>query len=510
MIRVSLFLVLFVFVIASVNAQQISVQVIDSQTNEAVPFVTIKIADIELVSNEQGYFTFSQEKVGNSDLISITSIGYKPKNISVKDLKSSNNTIYIEAVIYDFGEIYVSNTLLDPYEIMKKVRDSLTKNYTNESYKNTFFSRTFLRFIPQKLDIDVKKSTGLSKVDKAKINQEIQQIADQMTKNDQASVVYSDKLFELYKNTRDKKASYKLHLQKYVTLEDKNKTFDLDRLEETATQTFAKLIDTTKFYRIKSGLFGSRDTISFNQEYNNKKKIKKEENVSQKAKRDSIVLDDTRTEIVSNLAKSSITDGAMLDFVHSYQNYDYTYIEATYLGDDLVFLLDFKPKKKKGKFEGRLYVNESDYAVLRADYQLVQGRKISGINLKFLLGIKFARNYCSGTIIFKKHQHTNSYLHHYFRQETGDYVYVSRPIKFIELAEKNRDVVAFKLKIEANIFTRTEYLNIHSQPVSKEEFETFVEPNFSIQFLKKYDPNIWKDYNIIEPLEEMKKFEIAE
>jgi len=505
MVRVSLFLALFVFVMVNVNAQQITGQIVDSQTKKSVPFVTIRITDTELISNEHGYFTFSQEKVTESDLISITSIGYKPKNISVNDLKSNNNVVYIEAVIYDFGEVYVSNALPDPNEIMKMVCDSLNKNYTNKSYKNTFFSRTSSRFVPENLNIDIKKSTGLSKETITKINRDIRQMVSEI-KNDYTRV-YTDVLFDIYKNTQDKKVRYKLNIKKRVILQDESKTSDFDQLEKSATEVFTKLLDTTKFYRIKSGLFGSRDTISFSEEYERKNRNQHKKDTIRK---DSILIKTTRGEIVSNLVKNSITQGARLDFVHSYENYDYTYVEATYLGNNLVFVLDFKPKKKKGKFKGRLYINETDYAVLRADYQLAEGRKISGMNLKFLLGIKYAENHCSGTIIFKRHQHTNSYLHHYFSQETGRYFYVNRPVKFIELAKKNRDVLAFDFKMEANIFEKTEFLNINSQAVSEREFDDFVESKFSTQFLKKYDPNIWKDHNIIEPLEEMKKFEVVE
>jgi len=506
MIRTFLFSTWFILAIVQVNAQQITGQIVDAQTKERIPFVTIKVANTALISNEQGYFTFSQEKITDSDSISITSIGYKPKNISVNDLKSNNNIIYIEAVVYDFGEVYVSNILPDPNEIMKTVRDSLTKNYTNKSYKNTFFYRSTFRFVPKKLELEVKKSTLMSKENLTRANRDIQQMANEMI-NEQARV-YADRLFDIYKNTQDKKVRYKLDLQKYVILQDENKASDFDQLEKSATEIFGKIIDTTKFYRIKSGLFGSRDTISFNQEYNNKKRIE-EENDHKKdtTKTNSIIT--TRREIVSNLVKNSITSGAMLDFVHSYQNYDYTYVEATYMGDDLVFVIDFKPKNKKGKFAGRLYINETDYAVLRVDYQLVEGRKIGGVNLKFLLGIKYEENYCAGTVIFKKHQHTNSYLHHYFSQEVGNYIYVNRPIKFIELAKKNRDILAFDLKVEAKTFTKTEYLNIQSRSVSTEDFEAFVEPVYSIEYLKKYDPDVWKNYNIIEPLEEMKKFEVV-
>jgi len=510
MIRL-LFFACFVIGTITTNAQQIIAQIVDSQTHQSVPFATIKIADTELISNDHGYFTFSQEKVADSDLILVSSIGYLQKNIYLSDLKSSNNIIYIVPVIYEFDEVLVSNEIIDPYEIMKIVRDSLAKNYTTESYKNTFFSRSAFTFVPKKLSVEVKKSTATSKENLAQANREIEQIADQII--NEKMMFYDDKWFDLYKITQDKKSNYKLGMQKHVLLQDENKTSGFGKIEESSMDVFLKLLDTTKFYRVKSGLFGSRkDTISFSKEYNNNKKQrgvkisvgddKQEDTISK-----SVLL---RENIISTLRRNSITKGAMLDFVYNIDNYDYTYVEATYLGNDLVFVIDFKPKKKSGKFQGKLYINESDYAILRVDYKLVEGRKIQGINLKFLLGVKFARNHCIGTIIFKKNKHSDSYGFHYFSQEIGDYFYINRPIKFIELVKKDKDVVAFELKIEADNITKTEFLNIDSQQISTTTFDAFIEPNFSTEYLKKYDPTIWEDYHIIEPLEEMKKFEVAE
>jgi len=511
MIRI-FFLVWFIIFTITTNAQQITAQIVDFQTNQSVPFATIKISNTELISNDNGYFTFSLEKFNNTDIISITSIGYLSKNISVSDLKPSDNIIYIQPVIYEFGEVLVSTQIIDPLEVMKTVRDSLNKNYTTQSYKNTFFARTTFTFVPKKLNIEVKKSTGISKEDLAKANRDIEQISKNVI--NQKVLVYTDRLFDLYKITQDKKVSYKLNMQKHVVLHDRNKASGFDKIEESSTDVFLKLLDTTKFYRMKSGLFGSRDTISFSKEYNRNKKEQEEIKIGVNIETDEQDTIQKRKkiqyEIVSHLKNSSITQGAMLDFVYSYENYDYTYIETTYLGDNLVFVIDFKPKKKRGKFKGRLYINESDYAVLRVDYQLVEGRKIEGMNLKFLLGIKYAKNHCQGTIIFKKNKYTDSYGFHYFSQEIGDYIYVNRPIKFIELTKKNKDVVSFELTVETDNITKTEFLNIDTQQISQSEFNSFVEPKHSVEYIEKYDSNIWKNYNIIEPLEEMKKFEAVD
>jgi hypothetical protein len=45
----------------------------------------------------------------------------------------------------------------------------------------------------------------------------------------------------------------------------------------------------------------------------------------------------------------------------------------------------------------------------------------------------------------------------------------------------------------------------HSK-IAASEIENLTENEFKFLNIKSYDPNIWKDYNAIEPLEELKRF----
>ena len=94
--------------------------------------------------------------------------------------------------------------------------------------------------------------------------------------------------------------------------------------------------------------------------------------------------------------------------------------------------------------------------------------------------------------------------------ETGLYVYINRPIKFIELSDKERDVLAIDFKIETTVNTKKEYLNIFKSESSEAAIEAIKEEDFKYLRLKRYDPKIWKDYGAIEPLEEMKQFEAGD
>jgi hypothetical protein len=54
--------------------------------------------------------------------------------------------------------------------------------------------------------------------------------------------------------------------------------------------------------------------------------------------------------------------------------------------------------KSKAKYLGKLYISETDYAVLRTEYTLDEGEKLNNFNMKFLLGIKASQNISKGTI----------------------------------------------------------------------------------------------------------------
>jgi hypothetical protein len=78
--------------------------------------------------------------------------------------------------------------------------------------------------------------------------------------------------------------------------------------------------------------------------------------------------------------------------------------------------------------------------------------------LIFLLGIKVSEN-VSGTIIYKQRAEDDSYYMQYAATESGNYFYLNRPLKLIELTNGERHL-ALDFKIEANTLTKTEFLNM--------------------------------------------------
>ena len=284
---------------------------------------------------------------------------------------------------------------------------------------------------------------------------------------------------------------------KATKLKNESNAVSLDDLEKSATNILLTHIDTTKYYRVKSGWFGSRDTISLRKDFNKKKnKIKNTR------------LSSAKNNLNTLLIENSMLNTMKFDFIQNHDYYEYKYEGAKYSSDnEFIYVISFKPDRNKAKYEGKLYISENDFAVLRVDYKLAEGKKEGGFNMKLLLGVKVLENMSNGTIIYKKSPSGNGYHLHYVSQETGQYIYINRPVKFIELTNKDdEDIVAFDIKLEANQREKKEFLNISRSEIEHEDVEKLTEEEFNYIKLKSYDPNIWKNYIAIEPLAEMKQF----
>ncbi|MFA5555689.1 MAG: carboxypeptidase-like regulatory domain-containing protein [Flavobacteriaceae bacterium] len=486
-------------------AQQITGRIIDSQTKESIPFATIRVGEADLISNQEGYFTFLPDN--NSETVVISFIGYNSQQLSVSQLRQ-NSIIALVPVIYDIGEIYVTNEKPNADTIVNRAKKGLKTLYKSTNLKQTIFTRKSTEFKPKTAEVKIKKSTEFSKNELKKLNEELAGFTSGLVNYPPQQ--FTDRLVNYYTSTKkinDKFASVsKVEVIKAVKLHDRNRSTHLDDLEKTAANLMLKYVDTTKFYRIKSGLFGSRDTISFSEEYNNKSKNKYAKQQSPENKKNS--------EIKSSItiSRSTLWNSETSEFIHKTDIYTYTFVETTYLDGELVYVIDFKPKKKKAKYSGRLYINADDYAILRADYDLAEGKNLYSFNLKLILGVKSAQNISRGTFIYKKVSDSDMYYLYYASKEWGQYFYINRPLKLIEITKnrKERDVVAFDIKVEGNMIDKSEYLNTSIQSVTSEEVEKIKEKDFNYEIQSEYNPNIWKGYNIIEPLEEMKKFKVLE
>lgn len=483
-------------------AQNITGKIVDAKTNESIPYANVTINHSEnVVSNAEGYFTISESYSSDTSTIDFSYLGYQNRQMTVKELKNQQLIVSLQAGIVELENVNVSNIKPNALSIMAEVKKHLDQHYKSELQptKNKVFFRETNALKPSILNFDIEKSTGFTKDGLKSVNSQMKSFTAKLIS--QPPVVFSDMLCNYYTVTKKKEDklvfSSKLDVIKATRLKDENKSSSLDDIEEKSKNLFLQHLDTTKYYRVKSGWFGSHDTISLRKDFHKKKRPSQ--------------VTSSKSNLNSFICQNNFLYSDRLNFVKNPEIYDYTYEGMVYSKDhEFVYVLSFKPRKSKAIYTGKLYVSESDYAVLRAEYTLAEGEKVSGFNMKFLLGVKSSENVSNGTIIYKQNPSGNGYYLQYAALETGQYIYINRPLKFIELTDKETDVLAIDLKIEANMKSKKEYLNILKSESSDAGIEAVKEEEFKYLQLKRYDPKIWKDYGAIEPLEEMKQFQASD
>jgi hypothetical protein len=488
------FILLLVGFIGLNGFSQISAKIIDATTSDPIPYANIKCGNEDLISNAEGYFTIRETNSGDSVPIVISYIGYAPLQTTAGAIKSAG-TVKLTPAMFELDEVKVRERP-SPESIMATVRKNLKQNYVpgTKNFQNKIFIRESSSFAPKILDIEIDKSTGFTKNNLKSFNAELAKFTSRAVSHPPKE--FTDVLFNYY-GAPDKKV-YKMDVSKATKLMDESRSASIEGMEKNATALFLKHLDTTKYYRIKSGWFGSRDTVSLRKDFNNKKR-----------KQPKTELNDLKNTLYGVLTDNSLLSQDF-EFIHKPDYYTYKNEGSVLLADgNFAYVLTFTPDRGRAKYAGKLYVSEGDFAVIRADYKLIEGKKAESMNLKLLLGVKYAQNLKSGTMIYRQRPSGDGYYLQYASSEEGQYFYVNRPLKFIELSDAEKDVVAFDFKIEGNMYQKTEYLNLGRNEISDTDFNAVKEHEFKYQRIRQYDPTLWKDDAAIEPLEEMKRYKVT-
>ncbi|MBB1194441.1 carboxypeptidase-like regulatory domain-containing protein [Flavobacterium sp. SOK18b] len=490
-------------------SQNISVKIIDATTKEVIPYATINIDKKEhLISNAEGFFNLPETALQDDNTLIITYLGYKNLEVKVSQLSKLDYIIALTPTIFELDAVQVNGEKPNPYSIMATVKANLAVNYgsKNSPTKDMLFVRKSTATYPNEIVVDVNQSTGFSKQALKKVNNDIQSFTNTLIASPPKE--YTDMLCNLYTNTikKDNKSfeSHKMNVLKATVLKNEGSATSSEELKQIGIKTMLKHLDSTKYYRIKSGLIGSRDTISLRKDFN-KKKIKS------KSADKSTLLTTTKYNLTQFIQNNNLGTSSEHDFINNPDLYRYKFEGTTFTEDnDYAFVLTFSPKKSKAKYTGKLYINESDYAVLRAEYQLDEGEKLNNVNLKWLLGIKVAQNNNKGILMYRKKSDEKNYYLHYASEENGNYFYVNRPLKFIEITKEDKDILSLDIKFEGNATTKTEFLNLSHSLVTDTDVTKVVENEFKLIAIKSYDPKIWKGYHAIEPLAELKRFRVKD
>ncbi|WP_405267970.1 carboxypeptidase-like regulatory domain-containing protein [Cellulophaga sp. Ld12] len=499
---------LFFILLLSVNyniAQTISAKVIDSVTQEPVPFATIQFAnDMGVITNGEGTFTIlldTKNKV--TDSLFVSSMGYKTYKTTLGEFKDSILTLSPQNI--ELKNVVVSNKNYSADEIVDFIKDNVDKNYTKSFTKKRLFFREHYHQYLNRTNYSNFEST----IDAFNKNF-VDEIISSVPRSDD---YYVEVLCDLYGTYNSEKQ--KIDVIKASKMYDKNSEINLDQLEERMEKILKENVKPDSYLKIKSGIFGTKidneelfraqvdssDVAALNKKLEEDKKRKEEQKLHFAA---------GRANKISTLYEDLFfMNDSKLNFLSKSRKYDFSIRELTYLGQDIVYILDFVPSGN-ADYKGTLYVNADDFAIVRVDYENVKSLK----SFK-LLGV-FMNDYLDkGKMIFYKGP-DDKYNLRYIEKEHGGMGGAKRPLKIIEYNKvvkgKNRqNELSLDFDFAATNINSYEIVIYDTEEISSSTFEgKNFDNKITPTYLTRYDPEFWKGYNIIEPNQAIKTYTAKE
>ena len=475
-------------------SQDISGKVIDQETKEPIPYVSILLNDNEGgISNEEGDFSITTPRhVLKNDSVYFSSIGYKTKAVLIQKLK--NITISLEPEILQLSNVYISGQKLTAAEIIDKLKNNIVKNYNSNSTKHRFFMRESFKQYYKKLKFDYKKSS---------IKEISKELIDSMVKSiPKRTSYYNETLGDFYSNfERNYK---KLYIIKTSKLYNENQEVSFEELQNKFMQVLNDNVKKNSYLKVKSGLFGTK--IGVDSIVNSAKNFDK---IEKEYEQKNYFI--SRKKSIETLTKNVFyNEESDINVIRSSSRYNFVKKDFTYIDGELVYIIEFSPKRYKD-FKGTLYINTDDFAVMRLDYSNANPIYDKIFNM---FGVNFNHVKYSGTMIFNKFEGSNQYSLKYLSHENGRSLLLNRPLTIIE---KNKHVKGrrkqneLRLQMNFDIIDRVkrELIVFTETNTTPEEFISIKEKKFvDVKYFSSYNADFWKGYNIIEPNNAIKEFTI--
>ncbi|GAA4293717.1 hypothetical protein GCM10023163_11140 [Aestuariibaculum suncheonense] len=485
----------------SVSAQEtLKATILDSLSQKPVPFATISTSNnFGVISNENGEF---QINLNNKNDISLTiqCLGYENKSISASKFKDS--LIILRPKSIELDEILVSNKHYTAEEIIEKVKENLLQNYSTEVTKSTLFSRTSFNTKMQKQVIDIEKSS-IPELNQAFIDSVIHSLP-------KSNDYHIELLANLYTNNTSH--SEKLDVIKASKLYNKDTEINLKSFETKLRDIAQKHIKRDSYLKIKSGWFGTKESIDSSffetEEAKQSKSLLDEQETDENTRKELFLM--SNKQAISNLINESfISEKSDLNFIHKSNKYEYQLLDYAFLNDDFVYKVSFTPKRS-ADYQGILYINTDDFAVVRVDY-----RNVKDLRSFSLLGFSFKAFQKEGTLIYGKNE-DRSYSLRFAENTQGSNIGIKRPLKIVEKnkntqGRRKQNELVSDIHFILSSFSKQVLVVFETDMISESEFNNFKEnPRIKPTYLPKYDPNFWAGYNVIEPNQAIKDFKIME
>jgi len=485
----SLFLVLFGP--GLIMAQTYTGRVVDARNGEPIPFATLQYGPYAgVITNEEGDYRFTVPEGTTS--VDVSCMGYQACHLALDSLPGSGSRIALGEAVVALDGVFLSNRVPDAGEIMSRVRANLNRNYPGGFRGYKIFSRKTEYVNFDELSFAISGASEVSGSQVRETNEELDSLSRAITSSN--TINFEDFLGDLYVGDGD---SMKLQVARATSLLDAGKDFSVENIQQKAQNITLQYLDSSQTYKLKTGILKIEDSLDLREDTRQAGKAQEWQN--------STLRDRARTLYQTN----SFREGDLLRGTLNPRDYSFAYRGTSFLGEEVIYRIDFKPRRSKARYAGSLYVNGNDFAIVKATYAYAEGKRGRKVNLKWLLGIKYLENLESGMVLFHKNDR-GSYDPQYIRHSQGSYFYVSRPLKFIENS-RERNKVRLKFTLAGNTREKNELLFANGFPLDAEGYREVV-PAEKVPFIRldRYDATLWEGQEILQPLEEMRQFNALE
>jgi len=468
-------------------AQSIEAFVFDQQNQTPVIFASVYTTqETGVITNQEGGFKIKIDNLSENDSIIITSLGYEKRAISLNQAKSLD-TIFLKEQKEMLSDVVISANKLSANEIIQRFIDSISQRHHIKPTQFKVFKRTHQQLNPLAFEIDLKRSSVFSRKQRKTFNDKVEKYFSDI--KNQKTNTYEDILFQAYYNIDSMGIDY----TKGTKLVNVNRDNSTENIQKNIFKELLSALDTPSTFKVKSGLFPIDDSLSREEFVKVRDSIKK----------DTLQNYYPKDNIIKGLSQNMGNSQLLKDREY----YKFKLADTKLFDGEVVYEINFEPDHRKAIYKGKFYINAEDFGLMRLDYNLVDGEKESGMNMKFLLGIKQEVNKSEYQIIYQRKEN-GKYYPKYYRVKKNNYVYFDRKISFKENTDDRRNRIKLKLNlhIENNNTTEVEYLFMSAKKLDKNTI-TFNPDNFVFkEQIDTYNPKIWEEYNIIQATEGIKNY----